>query len=1107
MTAALLMLTQRGQVLPPYVPDIVTPPVSVSAISSPAAAEGGTLVFTVALSAATAADEEFAYARTGTAAAGDIGSPSFSAGVTLAGAVLTVPSGVAAFTVSYSVTDDADTEDAETVILTIGGVSGTGTIEASDAAPSPASFSYTDTFGLPPQDWLQDRYDGINSWGNSETTLVAIWPSHGAEVGALNPMLCCATSQPFNTPALDSQVFPFQVKVWGAADGTATTVNSVAGSNVIPAWPSDLTPGDYAYRMQDPIAGWTSWRGFRVRADAVHEDLPAIGAAYASVAAKAHPRMKPPAPVLAAYGAGQLNRPAYDAMITRIGAIPAAPTAATAGGSQALAELTYCSDLVWAYYVDSNASHITALASRINGNGTTTGMALWPWATYVDDTVTRFGAIAFGIALDLLESVPGSITAPQLAAARAAAGVLVERQNTYFAYISTTVGTLAGRWPGQRAISPGHNANGFACVTVPAIALVGHEADITVGQAAHVATLLKWLPVTLRTTDAYITDDGTYFEGGNGYGKHSTDFGAALFSAGHAVGFEWSRGARATSWAAKSNDLYPATEAFHAGEGGDDYSVGGSVDERQVSAARRAGIAQYLRERTLGGLTEALLSSDRAIDYKDLAPVAPAAATLPVRKAVHGRYVTALHSDPGSMLRTSHWLRHSPDGGWGHAPGGWGWTMTQAGQAMFLHAVVNDNNIQSRHSKGEAGMAAAYNGIVCFGTTLTAASSGQRGGNRGRRVRTLTLQAEHDADTGVTFVVQDITAATALCASIPVTTASAWLNDLVAKPAAVEQTFTVTVNAGGTTFTVEGDVSGSLGAAFTSAIDTTHFWCQVSGTYVAGDVFTFQVQKVTKARAWNIGLPGGVLISGAHYVFPTARPVAVRFDTRDVRAFASATVSAGVLTLPPVGGVGLPGSQSVAVEISGVTGGTATNATSCNAVHTGTVSADGLSVTVSVGGLGVGNGTITGSIRANLGPSAPAGLGGTVTVACRSRTSAALAVAQHIPVKVPTSRTLNNPAWFLGDGAFAGTVNASADEYGGLAAGSKVYHRWHNLFGYGSQTELFDWLTITAPAGVVITGVSQSESGTAGSRVKTINLTADGEAYSFSVSEATDLIS
>ena len=97
----------------------------------------------------------------------------------------------------------------------------------------------------------------------------------------------------------------------------------------------------------------------------------------------------------------------------------------------------------------------------------------------------------------------------------------------------------------------------------------------------------------------------------------------------------------------------------------------------------------------------------------------------------------------------------------------------------------------------------------------------------------------------------------------------------VVKAAAVEQTFTVTVNAGGTTFTVEGDVSGSLGTTFSPYIDTTHFWCQVSGTYSAGDTFVFQVQKVTKARAWSIGLAEGVLINGAHYVFPTARPVAV----------------------------------------------------------------------------------------------------------------------------------------------------------------------------------------------------------------------------------------
>ena len=132
MSAALLLLAKRGLVLPPYVPDIVTPPVSVSAISSPIASEGGSLVFAVVLSGATPTEQTFSYARTGTASAGDIGSPTFSAGVTLAGAVLTVPSGVASFTATYTVTDDAAEEFAETVILTIGGTFGVGTIADSD---------------------------------------------------------------------------------------------------------------------------------------------------------------------------------------------------------------------------------------------------------------------------------------------------------------------------------------------------------------------------------------------------------------------------------------------------------------------------------------------------------------------------------------------------------------------------------------------------------------------------------------------------------------------------------------------------------------------------------------------------------------------------------------------------------------------------------------------------------------------------------------------------------------------------------------------------------------------------------------------------------------
>lgn len=97
--------------------------------------EGGALAYTVTLSGA--AGGEFVLALGGTAGAGDRGALVFSNGVSwkngsAASGTIVVPAGVASFKVSVPTVDDSDIESAETVVLTVGGMSATGAIVDND---------------------------------------------------------------------------------------------------------------------------------------------------------------------------------------------------------------------------------------------------------------------------------------------------------------------------------------------------------------------------------------------------------------------------------------------------------------------------------------------------------------------------------------------------------------------------------------------------------------------------------------------------------------------------------------------------------------------------------------------------------------------------------------------------------------------------------------------------------------------------------------------------------------------------------------------------------------------------------------------------------------
>jgi hypothetical protein len=115
---------------------------AVASISADSKTEGTTLVHTVTLSNASSAVTSFAFGLAGgSASAADFGAPGFSAGVVYDATTgrISVPAGVTSFTVSVPTTDDSLDEADETLTVSVGAVSATGTITDNDGAAAIAS--------------------------------------------------------------------------------------------------------------------------------------------------------------------------------------------------------------------------------------------------------------------------------------------------------------------------------------------------------------------------------------------------------------------------------------------------------------------------------------------------------------------------------------------------------------------------------------------------------------------------------------------------------------------------------------------------------------------------------------------------------------------------------------------------------------------------------------------------------------------------------------------------------------------------------------------------------------------------------------------------------
>jgi VCBS repeat-containing protein len=116
---------------------------TITSVTTENEVEGTDLVHAVTLSASSTADTILSFSLVGNTAAGTdfTALPIFSDGVTLSGGTITVPAGVTSFTVSVETDSDTVDESDETIDITVGGVTATGTIEDNDAAPTIVSIS------------------------------------------------------------------------------------------------------------------------------------------------------------------------------------------------------------------------------------------------------------------------------------------------------------------------------------------------------------------------------------------------------------------------------------------------------------------------------------------------------------------------------------------------------------------------------------------------------------------------------------------------------------------------------------------------------------------------------------------------------------------------------------------------------------------------------------------------------------------------------------------------------------------------------------------------------------------------------------------------------
>ncbi|WP_256081675.1 choice-of-anchor U domain-containing protein, partial [Massilia sp. YIM B04103] len=242
--------------------------------------EGGALLYTVLLNSASPAATTYALSVHGTAAAtADYGSFSFSNGVAWqegnpASGILLVPANVSGFTITVPTVDDSTVESAESLILTVGGISAAGSIEDNDLVPTTPSKPPTGPIdaGLDPtSDNGSSNNDTVTSVITPEFTVraegylqqggsIRLMDPSGKQVGSNAISAADAGAGKINvqTGQLDDGVYTFRADIYdasgkllGSAPVKVTVVTDVDG--IAPSVELAANGGDF---NRDGIADW-----------------------------------------------------------------------------------------------------------------------------------------------------------------------------------------------------------------------------------------------------------------------------------------------------------------------------------------------------------------------------------------------------------------------------------------------------------------------------------------------------------------------------------------------------------------------------------------------------------------------------------------------------------------------------------------------------------------------------------------------------------------------------------------------------------------------------------------------------------------------------------
>jgi hypothetical protein len=1113
MSAAILH--SRPGTWPAYVPAV---PASVLSITAPTATEGAALVYTVTLNATTTASSTLPYALTGTAAPGDVGAPAFSNGVTLATSTLTIPSGVSAFTVTLPTVDDAVVEIAETAIITIGGVSATGTITDNDVAS--LVIEGAALLGIQPND-VADQIMRAESSGGGRSVIPHIRPQTGETIRRTNVDFHWPTREEFNQSTGDTKVWEGTIR--NSVGTVVHEFDSTAGYNhhVISI---DLAPGVYEWDLYDPgIPGGTAGfivqaRRFTVHADATHFDTPTRDGAYAQAVANAA-RTCLPANV-DHYKAGGTRRANYDRMAVNYNTFKS-PAALTAYGSfgigAAEAEKTRAYVLAFLSAANNGAAEYQTEAFRRLFDPTSGLVYIDPTyatgLTYSNEDVYRpwIEAVAV-LARQFWPGMSAGQKADVLTCLGDRLAYALDPANAYIKIISPTAAasTLNGRWFFQIGVFTGHIHNVIAAYSMAASAIAPMVGSFTTEYRSIKANAQTWMKaagVLLDTIDPTLGDNGRMDEG-QGYGRASMDnFITTMFSLANCLGIDYSAHPRLKGYAENVPLTWPTSLAYYRGTGDDSAIVWRDIAE--MTGQRVGGLVQTARSLATSGNTPTTLEQASANCHTFLSPTAEPSSALWSLATMASNEGTASHwSDVTSLNRSGFVLHASPFFTWNHT---WaaplGEYVEHNGQHLVIPASVYDA-INTEHQFREGGLAQSCPGVISINGRTTAARA-SKGGSRFRAVRSaFAWQAQSEAH-NVQVTVRDAGPSYGMVPSKPVPGGANVGNGfpfiIATRPSAIAETWTLQcTNAGTGAFSCTGSTSGpqapwTAGASLQGSSEFVNTFIsgkitQGSVPFAVGDTFTITVRNISKMVGTDITIAGVIKLSHVEAARADSGAWERNIPTNDVQTPTSLVVSGGnLLAINHATGHGLPVGATVNVDVSGVTSQPA-----ANAMWPGTVR-DANFVDCTVAGLT--NATLTGTAAMAVNYS-PCTLAGVLHIGNRMRSAGARGVGTVTNLFPSGTNTTNLVGWEHGDNSLVNSSgNAVTHELGSISYRDPRRRVWKNTINAPASTSIFCFTHLWLLAGATLTALTQSTTGSVGSRVSTAEITYNGKIYSITKTE------